>query len=783
MARRTKRALHCTAQPSPRRQAQPSPDFLTHSTICRLHCTALFWFSPHAGLLENVRVRRAGYAHRSTFERFLKRYGMLSKTIWSGRGRGSARDFCVQLVGDLGWTANKEYALGKSKIFIQEATTLFALEDALDRRMDDAIATIQKAWRAFKNKLYFTRVRHEAYTLVQGRKERRRASVSTRYQGDYIHAASNKLLHGLLTMGGGAREKIIFADRVNHQILKGKRSVLGAVFGKKQTLLDEPRLVLLTDRALYSCAIGFDATTGQSRLDLYFRVPILQISHVVTSPFCDSWVVIHFAAGAGSGASAGGAAMPTDVLWRVRHKTELFALLAQESKKQGRAMFDLRFQASDTVVANAAKKRTVEVSWTKDDMLDSCTDKLERVAHNVAIRVASGIAPNQVPVPPKPSEADASLPGGGGRPAVKAMFDCAGNAAQGELAFKTGDVLFIVKDEEGGWFECTNAAGQRGFVPGTYVERVKKAAARPGASSSGPKTTPKPLFNFTASSGPPPPVNVGAKKSPWEELKSDTGETYYYNSVTQQSQWDKPAEMNAPPPAPAVASSGVMSPVSSSISQGCAFGGCGKPRFGGKPYCAQHAMGGAGANPAASGPPAVPGRFGAGAAATPTPVPAARPAFGGGASSTPVPAPRPVVGGGGATPAPAPAARPVARFGGGGAASATPSNTAPGPARPAINTGAVAANRANLFANGAVPIFGAPRPMGTGNPNAAGMYSAPAAAAAAAPVAMARPPAFAVPPPAKKKSDWVAVLDESSGNTYYFNEKTNESSWDKPADL
>ena len=146
-----------------------------------------------------------------------------------------------------------------------------------------------------------------------------------------------------------------------------------------------------------------------------------------------------------------------------------------------------------------------------------------------------------------------------------------------------------------------------------------------------------------------------------------------------------------------------------------------------------------------------------------------------------MPAPRPVVGGG-ATPAPAPAARPVARFGG-GAASATPSNNAPGPARPAINTGAVAANRANLFANGAVPIFGAPRPMGTGNPNAAGMYSAPAAAAAAPAPMAARPPAFAAPAPAKKKSDWVAVLDESSGNTYYFNEKTNESSWDKPADL
>jgi hypothetical protein len=71
----------------------------------------------------------------------------------------------------------------------------------------------------------------------------------------------------------------------------------------------------------------------------------------------------------------------------------------------------------------------------------------------------------------------------------------------------------------------------------------------------------------------------------------------------------------------------------------------------------------------------------------------------------------------------------------------------------------VAANRANLFGGGGIPMGGL-RPGGAGAP-----------AAAAAP---ARPAAPA-------KSDWIAVVDESSGSTYYWNEKTQESSWDKPA--
>lgn len=36
----------------------------------------------YLGLLENVRVRRAGYAHRQLYKPFFERYRLLSKSTW-----------------------------------------------------------------------------------------------------------------------------------------------------------------------------------------------------------------------------------------------------------------------------------------------------------------------------------------------------------------------------------------------------------------------------------------------------------------------------------------------------------------------------------------------------------------------------------------------------------------------------------------------------------------------------------------------------------------------------
>ena len=57
----------------------------------------------YLGLMENIRVRRAGYAFRMEYSRFLERYKMLSKRTWpnyKAGGQGGSRCVCSQCLGE-----------------------------------------------------------------------------------------------------------------------------------------------------------------------------------------------------------------------------------------------------------------------------------------------------------------------------------------------------------------------------------------------------------------------------------------------------------------------------------------------------------------------------------------------------------------------------------------------------------------------------------------------------------------------------------------------------------
>ena len=43
-------------------------------------------------------------------------------------------------------------------------------------------------------------------------------------------------------------------------------------------------------------------------------------------------------------------------------------------------------------------------------------------------------------------------------------------------------------------------------------------------------------------------VKNSAKKSAWSEYKTNDGRTFYYNSITKESRWDKPIEMEQQEP-------------------------------------------------------------------------------------------------------------------------------------------------------------------------------------------------------------------------------------------
>uniref|UniRef100_A0A670K974 Myosin IC n=1 Tax=Podarcis muralis TaxID=64176 RepID=A0A670K974_PODMU len=86
----------------------------------------------YLGLMENLRVRRAGFAYRRKYEVFLQRYKSLCPDTWP-TWDGRPHDGVAVLVKYLGYK-QEEFKMGRTKIFIRFPKTLFATEDSLEIR-------------------------------------------------------------------------------------------------------------------------------------------------------------------------------------------------------------------------------------------------------------------------------------------------------------------------------------------------------------------------------------------------------------------------------------------------------------------------------------------------------------------------------------------------------------------------------------------------------------------------------------------------------------------------
>nr|CAD7459687.1 unnamed protein product [Timema tahoe] len=99
----------------------------------------------YLGLVENVRVRRAGFAHRQRYDRFLKRYKMISQFTWPNFRAGSDKDGTRVLIDEKGFSHDVKYGL--TKIFIRSPVTLAKLEEARTQMIPGIVTLLQKLWR------------------------------------------------------------------------------------------------------------------------------------------------------------------------------------------------------------------------------------------------------------------------------------------------------------------------------------------------------------------------------------------------------------------------------------------------------------------------------------------------------------------------------------------------------------------------------------------------------------------------------------------------------------
>ncbi|XP_014807002.1 PREDICTED: unconventional myosin-Id, partial [Calidris pugnax] len=135
----------------------------------------------YLGLLENVRVRRAGFAYRQTYEKFLHRYKMISEFTWPNHDLPSDKEAVQKLIECHGF--QHDVAYGKTKIFIRTPRTLFTLEELHAKMLVRIVLFLQKVWRGTLARLRYKRTK-AALTIL---KYYRRYKVKS-----YIHEVARR---------------------------------------------------------------------------------------------------------------------------------------------------------------------------------------------------------------------------------------------------------------------------------------------------------------------------------------------------------------------------------------------------------------------------------------------------------------------------------------------------------------------------------------------------------------------------------------------------------------
>lgn len=95
----------------------------------------------YLGLQENIRVRRAGFAYRNTFEKMVERFYLLSPaTSYAGDyiWQGDSKSGCERILTDTG-IAREEWQMGVTKAFIKNPETV----RLADRRIYEGLPLIQ----------------------------------------------------------------------------------------------------------------------------------------------------------------------------------------------------------------------------------------------------------------------------------------------------------------------------------------------------------------------------------------------------------------------------------------------------------------------------------------------------------------------------------------------------------------------------------------------------------------------------------------------------------------
>lgn len=257
----------------------------------------------YLGLQENVRIRRAGFASRQTFDKFVERFFLLSpKLCYAGDyiWTGDALTGTKQILKDSSIPV-EEFQLGVSKVFIKTPETLFALEAMRDRYWANMAIRIQRAWRNYlryriecatriqkwwrklTGKGEFVELRDAGHKILQGKKERRRFSLLgyRRFLGDYLGVGNNggygEVIRNSVNIARG--ETVHFSCRCEILISKLGRSSK-----------PEPRILVMTGKYVY--IVKQALVNRQLMIQSEKAIPLSSIKTISMTNLKDDWFAL-----------------------------------------------------------------------------------------------------------------------------------------------------------------------------------------------------------------------------------------------------------------------------------------------------------------------------------------------------------------------------------------------------------------------------------------------------------------------------------------------------------
>jgi myosin-1 len=368
----------------------------------------------YLGLQENVRIRRAGFAYRQSFDKFVERFFLLSPaTSYAGEytWTGTTEAAVKQILKDTS-IPQEEWQMGVTKAFIKSPETLFALEHMRDRYWHNMATRIQRMWRAYlayraesatriqrfwrkkRTGAEYVQLRDQGHRILGGRKERRRMSIlgSRRFLGDYlgINASTGPGAHIRNAVNISSNERAVFSCR---------GEVLEAKFGRSSKA--SPRILVVTNSKFYIIAQMMQGNQVQIVVERSF--PLGHIKFIGTSTCRDDW----FSLGVGSPQEA-------DPLLNCVLKTEMFTQM-QRVMPGG---FNLKIAESIEYAKKPGKMQIVKVIKDAPTQADFYKSHAIHTSQGEPANSVSRPTPKGKPVPARPITRGKLIKPGGpnGRP-------------------------------------------------------------------------------------------------------------------------------------------------------------------------------------------------------------------------------------------------------------------------------------------------------------------------------------------------------------------------------